>query len=100
MQPPLLHRALGLHLRLAHLALLVLDRDLGGELVLLDGALLLDRGVAARIVASSARRSSASRASASSARAVSGFGLIASTDSPSTSTPSASIIGWRLQLVR
>ena len=45
----LLHRALRLHLRLAHLPLLVLDRNLGRELVLLDGAVLLDSGVAARI---------------------------------------------------
>ena len=42
-----LHRALGVHLRLADLALLVFDRDFRVQLVLADGAFLLHCGIAA-----------------------------------------------------
>ena len=41
-----LHGALGFHLRLANLAFLVLDRDLRVQLVLFDGAFLLDGRIA------------------------------------------------------
>ncbi|EGE60550.1 hypothetical protein RHECNPAF_14110032 [Rhizobium etli CNPAF512] len=46
LQLPFLHGALGFHLRLAHLPPLVLQRDLGGDLVFLDRPLLFDGGIA------------------------------------------------------